>query len=187
MNLEKMSIAEAQRSFTYFHLYGYPSDLVVANRVIGADAAAGFLQQWREAQQRYLPEVEAAFAPVPIRQVPFFEREMVGIELLRQLGQALFADVDPASVFYRGRPYSVRRNGGGYMLSLELPFANREDVGLTRHGDELLLQVGTWRRTLVLPRVLVDVPTVGAKMEDNTLQIQFAARNAAASTSGGRN
>jgi arsenite-transporting ATPase len=187
MNLEKMSIAEAQRSFTYFHLYGYPSDLVVANRVIGADAASGFLQQWREAQQRYLPEVEAAFAPVPIRQVPFFEREMVGLELLRQLGRALFGDVDPATVFYRGRPYSVRRNDGGYMLSLELPFANREDVGLTRHGDELLLQVGTWRRTLVLPRALVDAPTTGAKMEDNTLQIQFAARNAGASTSGGRN
>src|SRR5207237_7912947 len=75
MNLEKMSIAEAQRSFTYFHLYGYPSDLVVANRVIGADAAHGFLQQWREAQQRYLAEVEAAFAPVPIRQAPFVARE----------------------------------------------------------------------------------------------------------------
>src|SRR6185369_7174839 len=27
LTLEKMSIAEAQRSFTYFHLFGYPSDL----------------------------------------------------------------------------------------------------------------------------------------------------------------
>ena len=35
--LEKMSIAEAQRSFTYFHLFGYPSDLVVANRVLPPD------------------------------------------------------------------------------------------------------------------------------------------------------
>ena len=177
MNLEKMSIAEAQRSFTYFHLYGYPSDLVVANRVIPAGAAKGFLSQWRETQQRYLPEVEGAFAPVPIRQVPFFEHEMVGLELLRELGHAMFPDVDPASVFYRGRPYAVRRNNGGYALSLELPFATRDEVTLLRHGDEILLQVGTWRRTLVLPRVLVDAPTVGAKMEDNTLQIQFGARS----------
>jgi arsenite-transporting ATPase len=177
MNLEKMSIAESQRSFTYFHLYGYPSDLVVANRVIGADAATGFLKKWRDAQQRYLPDVEASFAPVPIRQVPFFETEMVGLELLRELGHALFEDVDPASVFYRGRPYAVQRNDAGYSLSLELPFTNREDIGLTRHGDELLLQVGTWRRTLVLPRALVDAPTVGAKMEDNRLQIQFGARS----------
>jgi arsenite-transporting ATPase len=176
MNLEKMSIAESQRSFTYFHLYGYPSDLVVANRVI-PPGVGGFLEQWRETQQRYLPGVEAAFAPVPIRQVPFFQREMVGLDLLRELGRALFGEVDPASVFYRGRPYSVRRENGGYALSLELPFTSREEVSLARHGDELLLQVGAWRRTLVLPRALVDAPTVGAKMDDNTLKIQFAPRS----------
>src|SRR4029077_15490356 len=47
MNLEKMSIAEAQRSFTYFHLYGYPSDLVVCNRVIPADVG-DYFSNWRE-------------------------------------------------------------------------------------------------------------------------------------------
>src|SRR5947209_9253180 len=30
--LEKLSIVEAQRSFTYFHLFGYPSDLVLGTR-----------------------------------------------------------------------------------------------------------------------------------------------------------
>ena len=176
MNLEKMSIAEAQRSFTYFHLFGYPSDLVVANRVMPA-GVGGFLAQWRETQQRYLPEVEAAFAPVPIRQVPFFQREMVGVDELRELGASLFGDVDPSTVFYRGRPYSVRREAGGYLLSLELPFTSREEVALARHSDELLIQVGSWRRTLVLPRALVDAATIGAKMDDNTLRIQFAARS----------
>lgn len=176
MNLDKMSIAEAQRSFTYFHLYGYPSDLVVANRVIPA-GAGGFLDRWRETQQRYLPDVEQAFAPVPLRQVPFFQTEMVGLPLLLELGGALFGDVDPGTVFYRGRPYSVHREDGGYTLSLELPFATREEVTLSRHGDELLVQVGTWRRTLVLPRVLVDVPAVGAKMDQNTLRVKFAARS----------
>src|SRR5436309_818889 len=134
------------------------------------------MEQWRETQQRYLPAVESAFAPVPIRQVPYFQTEMVGLELLRELGHALFADVDPASIFYRGRPYSVERISGGYLLSLELPFANRDDVALTRHGDELLLSVGTWRRTLVLPRALVDAPTAGARMDGTTLKIQFGAR-----------
>jgi arsenite-transporting ATPase len=195
MNLEKMSIAESQRSFTYFHLYGYPSDLVVANRVI-PPGVGGFLEKWRETQQRYLPGVEASFAPVPIRQVPFFDREMVGLELLSELGHALFGETDPASVFYRGRPYSVRRETDGYVLSLELPFASRDEVTLARHGDELLLQVGSWRRTLVLPRALVDAPTIGAKMDGNTLRIQFGARRprpsdpvsprAAAATGAGR-
>src|SRR5919206_967511 len=34
LNPEKMVVAEAQRTSTYFHLFGYPLDLVVANRVL---------------------------------------------------------------------------------------------------------------------------------------------------------
>src|SRR5260221_3449384 len=52
--LEKMTIAEAQRSFTYFHLFGYPSDLVVANRVL-PDDVGGYFAGLREIQRRYLP------------------------------------------------------------------------------------------------------------------------------------
>ena len=74
LNLEKMSIAEAQRSFTYFHLYGYPSDLVVVNRVIPPNPGQ-FFEGWRASQQRYLPEVEQAFAPVPVRTIPYFAQE----------------------------------------------------------------------------------------------------------------
>ena len=34
LTLEQVVIKEAQRSFTYFHLYNYPTDLVVVNRVL---------------------------------------------------------------------------------------------------------------------------------------------------------
>ena len=39
--------------------------------------------------------------------------------------------------------------------------------------DELVIDLGTWRRTLVLPRILVDAPTEGARFEDGTLKIRF--------------
>ena len=173
--LEKLSIAEAHRSFTYFHLFGYPSDLVIANRVFPADTQ-GYFGHLREIQQRYLPEVEEEFGPVPVRTVPFFDREMVGFDKLREVGQALFGDDDPSKVYYRGRPYQVQRSNGTYLLTLELPFTSRDEVKLTRHSDELILQVGSWRRTLILPRVLVDAPTRGARMEEQTLKVEFEAR-----------
>ena len=172
--LEKLSIAEAERSFTYFHLFGYPSDLVVANRVLPADAG-GYFAELRDLQQQYLPMVESAFGPVPVRTVPFFDREMVGVERLREVGAALFGDDDPASVFYRGRPYEVLRENGNYVLKLELPFASRGDVQLTRTGQELVLSVGGWRRSLVLPRALLDASARGAKMDGQTLRIKFDA------------
>jgi arsenite-transporting ATPase len=184
LTLEQISIAEAERSFTYFHLFGYPSDLVIANRVLPKGSGAYF-ERWRQAQQRYLPMVEQAFAPVPVRTIPLFEREMVGSELLTELGHALFGKGDPTEVLYRGRPYRVLREDGRYVLSLELPFTSREEVSLSRRADELMLQVGGWRRTLVLPHALVGAQAEGARMIDNTLKVYFAPKSGG--KSGARN
>ena len=173
LNLEKVSIQEAQRSFTYFHLYGFPTDLIVANRVLPA-ASGAYFEAWREAQARYLPMVEQQFAPVPVRTIPYFDHEMVGIERLEELGSALFGSDAPHEFAYRGRPYRVYRENGVFVLTLELPFTSREEISLSRSGDELVLQVGTWRRNLVLPRLLLDAPTQGAKMEDRVLKVRFA-------------
>jgi arsenite/tail-anchored protein-transporting ATPase len=185
--LEKLSIAEAQRSFTYFHLFGYPSDLVVANRVLPKDAG-GYFAGLRKTQQKYLPVVEQEFGPVPVRTVPMFDREMVGIDRLREVGEALFGDGDPAEILYRGRPYEVVHDDGGYMVKLELPFASKEEVRLSRTGEELVLHVGSWRRSLVLPRVLHDAQTRGAKMDGQTLRIRFdvPARATSRAAYGGR-
>jgi arsenite-transporting ATPase len=175
--LEKLSIVEAQRSFTYFHLFGYPSDLVVCNRVLpsGKDSDGSFAGL-RATQQRYLPEVVAQYAPVPVRSVPQFDREMIGAERLEEIGRALFADEDPTAFFYRGRPYRVRTEDGGHVLEVALPFTSRDAVHLSRDGDELSLQVDGLRRTIVLPRALIDAPTMGAKMEDGVLRIRFQGR-----------
>ena len=133
LNLERVSIQEAQRSFTYFHMYGFPTDLIVANRVLPA-ASGVYFEAWREAQARYLPMVEDQFAPVPVRTIPFFDNEMVGLERLSELGHALFGDHDPHQFQYRGRPYSIAREDGGYTLSLELPFTSKEEIALSRSG-----------------------------------------------------
>ena len=185
---DKLSIDEARRSFTYFHLFGYPSDLIIANRVLPEAADDGYLAGLRTIQQGYLPMIEQEFGPVPVRTVPWFDREMVGIEGLREVGQALFGDGDPTEILYRGRPYEVLHEGDGYVVRLELPFASRDEVRLSRTGGELTLHVGTWRRSLVLPRMLLDAGTKGAKMEGNTLTIRFEppARGKARTNRGGR-
>jgi len=174
LTLEHVVIKEAERSFTYFHLYGYPTDLVVANRIL-PDEVGPFFRGWYEAQQRYGPLVEHSFAPIPVLQAPFFDREVVGIPMLTELGKALYGATDPTVHFYRGRPYSVVREGEEFILSVELPFAMKEEISLTRHADELLIEVGTWRRNAVLPRALIGAATLGARFDDHVLKIRFAA------------
>ncbi len=174
LNLEKMVIKEAQRTFTYFHLFGYPTDLVVVNRVFPADEG-GFLSRWKDAQARYLPVVQESFAPVPVKTVPMFEQEVVGLEMLYRLGDALFGELDPTTFFYRGQPYHVERENGEFVLSLELPFTSKEQVTLNRNADELVVQVGSWRRNLILPRILIGAQTRAAAFEGDTLKIHFTA------------
>jgi arsenite-transporting ATPase len=174
LTLEQVVIKEAQRSFTYFHLYGYPTDLVIANRIL-PDSVGQYFRGWYEAQQRYGPMVEQTFAPIPVRYAPFFDREVVGVTMLRELGRALYQETDPTGHYYRGRPYSVVRDDGEFVLSVELPFAAKEEIALSRSGDEIVIDVGGLRRNLVLPRALIDAETRGARFDDQVLKIRFAA------------
>src|SRR6476661_8673061 len=91
MNPDRMVIDEARRTFTYLNLYGFLTDAVVVNRVFPQDVGPYF-GAWRDRQQEQLVEVEAAFAPVPVLRAPYFDREVVGPEMLDELGGALFAD-----------------------------------------------------------------------------------------------
>ena len=172
LNLEPMVIAEARRSFTYFHLFGYPTDLIVCNRVLPLESG-DYFAPLRATQQRHLPIVRDSFAPVPLRTAPYFAREVIGQESLRELGHAVFADEDPASFFHRGRPYEFEGRDGHYILSFDLPHVTLKDVDLIRDGDELIVQAGPWRRNLVLPRVLAELRTQDALLQDGVLRITF--------------
>ena len=177
VNAEKMVIKEAQRTYTYLNLYGYVVDLVICNRLLPKEAEGGYFTTWREQQARHWRLIEEGFSPLPIRTVPYFEQEVVGLEMLRRLGAALFGDDDPSAIFYHGRTYDVQRQDGGYRLELALPFMEKADVSARRLGDELLLEVGTgthaYRRTLVLPRALAELQISAATMTEGKLNIHF--------------
>ena len=172
LNLERMVIAEAQRSFTCFNLFGYTTDLIVCNRVLPADSGPYFAN-WRRQQVAYRAEVTAAFEPVPVRAAALLAREVVGLDMLIELGTNLFESADPSQFFSRRRPYRIDRENGGYALYVELPFVELSDINIQRSAEELVLQVGRWRRNVVLPRALADLPTGDAKLTDHVVRIEF--------------
>ncbi|HEX5416440.1 MAG TPA: ArsA family ATPase [Chloroflexota bacterium] len=173
INAEKMVIKEAQRAYTYLGLYGYPIDLVICNRLMSEDAAGGYFATFREGQRKYLALAEATFAPVPIRGVPFFDREVVGLPMLERVGDALFEAEDPAGFFYQGKTFTIQKQDERYVLETPVPLADRRDLSLLEAGEELVITVGRYRRNLLLPRVLVGRPVAGAKLESGRLRIEF--------------
>ncbi len=174
LNPEKMVVKEAQRTFTYLNLYGYPSDLVVCNRLIPPDVTDAYFTSWKESQGRYFALVEEGFAPLPILTAPLMDQEVVGLEMLERFAAALYGEDDPTPVQFRGQTQAVRQDNGDYVLTLLLPFTSKEDVHLSQIGDELVIHVGANKRNVILPRVLVGMRTESAKLEDDRLTIRFA-------------
>jgi len=176
LNLERMVIKESQRAYTYFNLFGYCTDAVILNKVLPEGAADGFWEQWTATQGRYAQMVEEAFSPLPILRVPLFSQEIVGVKLLRQVADHLFGDDDPARMYYRGTPQKVTKQGNRYILTLSLPFVGKEEVELLQTGHELIVRVGTYKRSIFLPATLAGLDARDARLEDGKLNIVFSPR-----------
>ena len=176
LNPEKMVVAEAERTSTYFHLFGYPLDLVVANRVLPPEVSDAYFAAWKDTQAKYLQRVEEGFQPLPIKQVPLFDDEVVGLDALGRMARALYGDDDPTHIYYTGRAQTLESSPeGGYRLTIPLPFATKGDVTLRQTGDELFVHVGPHRRHIVLPRALVGLQASRARLDgpSGTLAISF--------------
>jgi arsenite-transporting ATPase len=174
VNPEKMVIKEAQRTFTYLNLYGYCTDLVVCNRIIPESVKDAYFESWKESQERYYVQIEEGFSPLPILRAPLMAQEVVGLEMLERFGQALYDDSDPTELKYEGQAHEIRQEDGIYTLTLALPFTSKEEISLSQIGDELLIQVGSYKRNLILPRALLGLESQGARLDGDRLFIRFA-------------
>ncbi|MBM3127666.1 MAG: ArsA family ATPase [Chloroflexi bacterium] len=174
LNPEKMVIKEAQRTYTYLNLYGYATDLVISNRIIPSAVGDQYFNAWKDAQARYGQLVQDAFAPLPIFKVPMMDHEVVGVEMLRKMAEAIYGAHDPAQIFYADQSQVIEKSDGAYTLTLRLPFIGKEDVTMTRSGDELAISIGNFRRNLILPRVLAARDVKKAAFDHDKLILTFA-------------
>jgi arsenite-transporting ATPase len=174
LNLEKMVVKEAKRAFSYLSLFGYVTDAVIVNRLLPADVHDELFKKWQLIHRRYQAEVETSFEGVPIFNVPLFDSEVVGEEMLQRMAEATYADRDPSERFVLESPQRIAKEGAEYVLTLKVPFVDRENVDLSRHNGELYVTVGNYRREISLPRVLAQRETVGAGIQDGQLRVRFA-------------
>jgi len=173
-NAEKMVVRETQRAFVYFSLHGLTVDQVLVNRVLPDDVEDVFFREWRSSQKKFLKEVEAYFDPVPMRCVPLFRHEVLGLERIRALAHEMFSkDEDPAAVTRTERPYSFRKREGRYEVRLQAPFAAKGEVNLFKKGHDLIIEVGTVRRHVGLPNSMAGLSPVRAHLDDGTLVVEL--------------
>lgn len=175
LNAEKMVIAEARRTFTYLHLFGYRVDSVIVNRLIPEEVKDPYFKEWRRVQDEHLASIMQSFDPLPVLRARLFETEMVGAELLGALALEVYGDIDPSAVLSTSEPFQVTTTEDeGHRLRIRLPFATNGDVDLARRGDELLIKVGGMRRNVALPQALRRGRVTRAALEGDWLELDFA-------------
>ncbi len=177
---DRMVIGEAMRTFTYLNLYGYLTDAVIVNKLFPADVG-GYFAGWREHQQEQLELVRSAFEPVPVLEVPYLDREVIGIEMLALVAEELFgADgettggTDASAVLYDTITQSIETDDDGARLRLTIPFANKSEIGLKQVGLELIVSAGHQRRAIMLPPTLAAYKPVSATYVDGILEVSFS-------------
>jgi len=173
-NPEKMVLKESQRAFLYFNLFGVNTDAVVVNKVLPAQVeSCEHMSRWLITQKRYLDEMEAMFAPVPIFKVPMLEDEVVGLDRLSILADLVYGDSDPSQVFYKEKPYEFIQEDGAYKIKLHTPFLTREGLSVIKSDGEVIVRWKNFKSHIMLPRKLRDYEPTGAKLENGYLYINL--------------
>lgn len=173
LNPEKMVIKEAQRAFTYLNLYGYHTDLIISNRILPDNIKSSYFSKWKDIQKKYRETIESAFSPLPVLEIPLFDNEVVGVDMLRKMAISLFNNNDPTKIYYRGFVQKIEKDTKGYRLILNLPFIRKTDINLLKKGEDLIVSIGNFRRDIILPKTLARMEINKAKLEDGKLYIHF--------------
>src|ERR1700732_37050 len=169
-NPEKMVLRETQRAFVYFSLHGLTVDSVIVNRVLPVEVMDTWFNEWHMSQDRVLGEIEEYFAPVPVKRVPLFAHEVLGKQRLEDLASVLYpGDEDPSAGTRAEKPYAFGKLNGVYEVRVHLPFATKGEIGLFKKGDELVVEIGTLRRHIGLPRSMATLLPARARLGNRVL------------------
>jgi arsenite-transporting ATPase len=174
VNPERMVIAEARRTYTYLSLFGYRVDAVIANRLLPEAITDPWFERWRALHAEHLKSIEESFAPLPVLRAELADDELVGLEKLRGFAAGLYGELDAAASLHAGEPLRISRRGADYHLTLQLPFAEHDDLEVGRKDDELLVRVGPYRRALLLPDSLRRRSVTSAVLKQGKLRVVFA-------------
>ncbi len=176
-NPEKMVIQESQRAYTYLNLFGFPVDCIIVNRLLPEDVTDPYLARWKTLQQSYLAETKELFHDLPLLTGRLFDREVVGLKQLEKLGREVFDDNDPTAIFIHRQPIEFGQDDGAHFIRIHLPGCDPNALDLWVTGDKLILQAGSFKRNILLPRTYASRQLTEATYRDDHLTIQFGGKD----------
>jgi arsenite/tail-anchored protein-transporting ATPase len=173
LNPEKMVINETKRAFTYLCLYNLTVEAVVINRLIPEKCYGDYPREKIDEQKHYMEMIHESFGPVKQLTSYMFKTEVVGRDALKVLGDNVFGKEDPSQVYSTEKSMLIYRENNIDIISLKLPYTEKPEVKLYKTNDVLIIEVGWYKRSVVLPYALVRKNTSKAEFKDGRLLVYF--------------
>ncbi|MEV5980102.1 ArsA-related P-loop ATPase [Streptomyces sp. NPDC052114] len=152
-------------------LHGLRTDLLVANRLLPESGADTWLAGLAAQQRKTLDEWTATHERVG--EVRHLGRDPRGTDDLAALGlPAPGPAQDPVAWPVTEAP--ADNDSHAYVWHVPLPGIGREELGLIRRGDELVVTAGPFRRIVTLPSALRRCTVAGAGLREGELRVRFA-------------
>ncbi|GAA1919790.1 ArsA-related P-loop ATPase [Streptomyces durmitorensis] len=150
-------------------LQGLRTDALAANRVLPDDTADTWLSGLVAQQRKTLAEWEETYGE-SLGPLPHLGRDPRGADDLAALGvPAPAAAPEPV----KWPVLDALADDGVLVWHIPLPGVVREELGLIRRGDELVVTAGPFRRIVTLPSALRRCTVAGAGLRDGELRVRF--------------
>ena len=176
-NPDTFSIENAKRAFVSASLYSINVDLAIINKVLPSGTADEYYLKWAGFQRSKVEEAKTNFYPVPVKQVEMQANELRGFDMLETNAELLFGNDDPGDVFYRGKPITFKTEGRTMLMSIKVPFAEKDDFDLERYGDQISIKVknptGYLVNVIPLPIATMGMKLVRARLQNGDLNVLF--------------
>lgn len=173
MTPERIVTEEARRSYTWLQIYDFGVDAVYVNKIYPREALDGYFADWIGLQEESLRLAKESFPAQHIFHLPLQEQELRGVELLAAVGERLYADIDPAAVFCREQAFWIEEEAGTRVFAVRLPYAEEEELQVSKEGGDLTLTFRNETRRFHLPDKLSRRTLTGWSFGEGILRIRM--------------
>jgi arsenite/tail-anchored protein-transporting ATPase len=177
VNPDTFSIENAKRTLMSASLFGINIDLTIINKIMPYQTSDRYYANWAVFQEGKVEEARANFYPLSLKEIHLHDTELRGLEMLRKNGELLFGNEDPSQIYYRGKAITFATEENSLHMTVKVPFTEKDDFDLERHGDQLTIKVknpvGYIVNIIPLPTAALTMKFVKAKLNGDELNVLF--------------
>lgn len=170
---EKMVVEETKRNYMYMNLYNFNVDAIYINRILPKDIENTFFDEWISVQNQYVEELESVFLGLPIYKIPWFGRDLNGLDGIDMIVQEVLDGHDIFKIYENPMSEVYEKVGEEYTLKLYLPCAEKGELNMYDSITSIVVEIGNFKRNIPKPSTLRDYAIRTAKLDEKVLVIFF--------------